>query len=152
MSRRTSIQYDMISNQCRSYFMKKKFFIPKEICKYILIKIYQNDWVEIVNYSVLAIIIQKKRKIKDFITIVDVYDEYIRKAKLLMEKKNSDYEDAWKYMSISSIKDLILQKIFRIQGIEKRLSEVDNFYDKIQDNYMDILNYAILSLIKMKNP
>ncbi|WP_238523435.1 DUF1599 domain-containing protein [Blattabacterium sp. (Mastotermes darwiniensis)] len=132
--------------------MKKKFFIPKEICKYILIKIYQNDWVEIVNYSVLAIIIQKKRKIKDFITIVDVYDEYIRKAKLLMEKKNSDYEDAWKYMSISSIKDLILQKIFRIQGIEKRLSEVDNFYDKIQDNYMDILNYAILSLIKMKNP
>lgn len=74
--------------------------------------------------------------------IIDVYDQYIKKAKSLMEKKNSDYEEAWKYMSISSIKDLIMQKIFRIQGMEKRFYEVENYAYKVQDNYIDILNYA----------
>ncbi|AWU44049.1 hypothetical protein DM815_03130 (plasmid) [Blattabacterium sp. (Cryptocercus kyebangensis)] len=153
---KTSMQYDVIFNECRTHFLKKKFFIPKKFCNYILMKIYQNNWIEIVNYSVLAGIMIQQKKIDSLLsaTIIDVYDKYIKKAKSLMEKKNSDYEEAWKYMSISSIKDLIMQKIFRIQGMEKRLSEseVENYAYKVQDNYIDILNYAIFALIKMKNP
>ncbi|AWU39908.1 hypothetical protein DM808_01895 [Blattabacterium punctulatus] len=155
---KTSMQYDVISNECRTHFLKKKFLIPKKFCNYILIKIDQNNWIEIVNYSVLAGIMIQQKKIDSMLSvsattiIIDVYDQYIKKAKSLMEKKNSDYEEAWKYMSISSIKDLIMQKIFRIQGMEKRFYEVENYAYKVQDNYIDILNYAIFALIKMKNP
>ncbi|WP_113738585.1 DUF1599 domain-containing protein [Blattabacterium clevelandi] len=152
---KTSMQYDVISNECRTHFLKKKFLIPKKLCNYILMKIYQNNWIEIVNYSVLAGIRIQKKKIDSMLSAtitIDVYDQYIKKAKSLMEKKNSDYEEAWKYMSISSIKDLIMQKIFRIQGMEKRFYEVENYAYKVQDNYIDILNYAIFALIKMKNP
>lgn len=76
------------------------------------------------------------------------YDKCMRVARIVMEKKNSDYNEAWKAMSFSSIKDIILQKIFRIQGIQRNECLIKKNQNKIKDNYIDILNYAIFILIR----
>ncbi len=82
--------------------------------------------------------------------IYHYYDLYTKKAKFLMIKKNFDYEEAWKIMEVSSMKDIILQKLFRIQNMEKNFLDIKNFYEKIYDNYIDILNYSIFILMKIE--
>ena len=39
-------------------------------------------------------------------------------TKNLMENKNHDYGEAWRDMRVSSLTDLIIQKILRIKQIE----------------------------------
>ena len=48
----------------------------------------------------------------------------------LMENKNHDYDEAWRNMRISSLTDLILQKILRIKQIE---DNVPFLYDSYSD-------------------
>ncbi|AGW86371.1 hypothetical protein K645_2961 (plasmid) [Blattabacterium sp. (Nauphoeta cinerea)] len=87
----------------------------------------------------------KNIKIKD---IYNYYDTYGEKAKLIMIKKNCDYKEAWKIMEFSSIKDIIIQKILRIQNVKKNFFIIENFFEKIYDNYIDILNYSVFILMK----
>ena len=63
-------------------------------------------------------------------------------------------------MKSSSIKDLILQKIFRIKNMEKKfinfsklkenkeLLSLNDYNEKIADSYIDISNYCIFLLIR----
>lgn len=139
--------------KCKDSFKQKFVLLCKEINNIndiILMKVNQNKWVDIVNLSVIAIILHKMHKKEKLEEIYYGYDMCIKKAKFVMEKKNSDYGNAWITMEYSSIKDIILQKIFRIQNIEKNLLKITNSHDKIQDNYIDVLNYCIFLLIKEK--
>ena len=65
-----------------------------------------------------------------------------------MLNKNHDYGEAWKDMRVSSLTDLILQKIMRIKQIEDNKGKTI-ISEGIDANYLDIINYAIFSLIHL---
>ena len=78
-----------------------------------------------------------------------LYEKYIVTAKSLMENKNHDYDEAWREMRISSLTDLILQKILRIKQIEDNKGKT-LISEGIDANYLDMVNYSIFALIKME--
>jgi hypothetical protein len=80
---------------------------------------------------------------------MSLYDRYAQEALELMKRKNHDYDEAWRGMRVSSYTDLILTKIERIKEIEN-LSGATLVSEGIDANYMDIINYSVFGLIKLK--
>ena len=78
-----------------------------------------------------------------------LYDKHIRETKALMENKNHDYGEAWRDMRVSSLTDLILQKLLRVKQIEDNQGKTI-VSEGIDANYQDMINYAIFALILMK--
>lgn len=112
----------------------------------------QDDFIGIVNYSVMALI-QLELGYADAADIsaekaIELYDQQLASATLLMKQKNHDYGEAWREMRISSITDLILQKLLRIKSIEN-LEGATKASEGLAANYFDIVNYANFVLIKM---
>ena len=66
-----------------------------------------------------------------------------------MSDKNHDYGEAWQDMRISSLTDLILQKLLRVKKIENNEGET-LISEGIDANYLDMINYAVFALIKTK--
>ena len=64
-----------------------------------------------------------------------------------MFAKNHDYGEAWRDMRISSLTDLILQKIFRVKQIEDNAG-FTKVSEGVLANYQDMLNYSVFALIK----
>jgi hypothetical protein len=62
-------------------------------------------------------------------------------------KKNHDYGEAWRDMRISSITDLIYQKVLRTKQIEDNQGKTI-VSEGLDANYFDMLNYAVFCLIK----
>ena len=63
-----------------------------------------------------------------------------------MQRKNHDYGEVWRDMRVTSITDLILQKILRIKQIEDNKGKTI-VSEGVQANYQDMINYAIFALI-----
>ena len=76
------------------------------------------------------------------------YDQKITLTKELMEDKNHDYGEAWREMRVSSLTDLILQKLLRVKQIEDNKG-VTLASEGIDANYLDIINYAVFALVLM---
>ena len=66
-----------------------------------------------------------------------------------MLAKNHDYGEAWRLMRVSSYTDIILQKILRTKQIEDNEGKTI-ISEGIDANYMDMINYSIFALIKLK--
>jgi phage portal protein BeeE len=66
-----------------------------------------------------------------------------------MEDKNHDYGEAWRDMRLSSLTDLILMKVFRVKQIEDNKGKTI-ISEGVDANYMDMINYAVFSLIKLE--
>jgi hypothetical protein len=75
-----------------------------------------------------------------------LYNTHINITKELMENKNHDYGEAWRDMRISSLTDLILQKLLRVKQIEDNKGKT-LVSEGIDANYQDMINYAIFALI-----
>ena len=84
---------------------------------------------------------------QDNAEILVLYDRFANEAKELMMRKNHDYGEAWREMRISSITDLIYQKVLRTKQIEDNSGET-LVSEGIDANYFDMLNYAVFCLIK----
>ena len=69
-------------------------------------------------------------------------------AKSLMERKNHDYGEAWRSMRISSLCDMVLQKILRVKQIEDNGGRTC-VSEGVEANYYDMLNYSVFALIKL---
>ena len=67
----------------------------------------------------------------------------------LMVAKNHDYGEAWRDMRVSSLTDLILQKLMRVKQIEANDGKT-LVSEGIDANYQDIVNYAVFALIHLK--
>ena len=80
---------------------------------------------------------------------IKLYDKHIEQTKELMENKNHDYGEAWREMRISSLTDLILQKLLRVKQIENNQGKTI-VSEGIDANYQDMINYAIFALILME--
>ncbi|TAF70141.1 MAG: DUF1599 domain-containing protein, partial [Flavobacterium sp.] len=77
------------------------------------------------------------------------YDTKIELTKTLMEAKNHDYGEAWREMRVSSLTDLILQKLLRVKQIEDNKGKT-LVSEGIDANYQDMINYAVFALILMQ--
>ncbi len=66
-----------------------------------------------------------------------------------MMSKNHDYGEAWRDMRVSSLTDLILQKLMRVKQIEGNGGKT-TVSEGIDANYQDIINYAVFALIHLK--
>ncbi|MRI64112.1 DUF1599 domain-containing protein [Ornithobacterium rhinotracheale] len=112
----------------------------------------ESEFIAIVNYSIIALIQLSKGAVVQPDMSADeamvLYDQYAREARDLMERKNHDYGEVWRDMRISSITDLILQKILRVKQIEDNQGKTV-VSEGLDANYLDMLNYAIFSLIKL---
>ena len=78
--------------------------------------------------------------------IVSDYDAKIANTKQLMFDKNHDYGEAWRDMRVSSLTDLILQKLLRVKQIEDNAGKT-LVSEGIDANYQDMINYAVFALI-----
>ena len=60
--------------------------------------------------------------------------------------KNHDYGEAWRDMRVSSITDLIYQKVLRTKSIEDNKGQTI-VSEGLDANYLDMINYSIFALI-----
>lgn len=172
----TSAQFDAVITDCRDLFQKKladygsawRVLRPSSITDQIYIKVNRirtlqmtdvkmvdedekDEFVAIINYSIIALI-QLEKGFSDELNadpteIMALYDKYATEAKELMLRKNHDYGEAWREMRISSITDLIYQKVLRTKQIEDNKGKT-LVSEGLDANYFDMLNYAVFCLIK----
>jgi hypothetical protein len=174
----TSKQYDAVINICRSLFINKmsdygsawRILRLPSLTDQIFIKaqrirsLQQNDvrkvdegevseFIGIINYSIMALIQLEKGVVEqpDLTTeeATILYDEKVAITKQLMEDKNHDYGEAWRDMRVSSLTDLILQKLLRVKQIEDNAGKTI-VSEGIDANYQDMINYAIFAMIHLK--
>lgn len=112
-----------------------------------------SEFIGILNYSVMALIQLEKGVVElpdlSLSEALENYDKTIATAKELMENKNHDYGEAWREMRVSSLTDLILQKLFRIKEIENNKGK-PLMSEGVDANYQDIINYAVFALILLE--
>ena len=77
-----------------------------------------------------------------------LYDEKTAITKQLMQDKNHDYGEAWRDMRVSSLTDLILQKLLRVKQIEDNAGKTI-VSEGIDANYQDMINYAVFAMIHL---
>ncbi|TMU57383.1 DUF1599 domain-containing protein [Flagellimonas algicola] len=173
----TSQQFDAVITTCRDLFLKKtkdygtawRILRLPSLTDQIFIKAQrirslqqnevrkvdegeQSEFVGIINYAIMALIQLKKGVAEqpdlDKDSAVALYDEEVLITKSLMENKNHDYGEAWRDMRVSSLTDLILQKLLRVKQIENNQGET-LVSEGIDANYQDIINYAVFALIHL---
>ncbi|MBT8286519.1 MAG: DUF1599 domain-containing protein [Bacteroidia bacterium] len=175
----TSEQYDEIVASCRALFMNKmkdygsawRILRLPSLTDQIFIKaqrirsLQQNEvrkvdeseeseFIGIINYCIMALIQLQKGVVEQPDMGIDeaaeLYDEKIALTKELMMDKNHDYGEAWRDMRVSSLTDLILQKLLRVKQIEDNAGKTI-VSEGIDANYQDMINYAVFALIHLKN-
>ncbi len=112
-----------------------------------------GEFIGIINYSIMALI-QLELGVVDqpdlnVVKATELYDSKVKLTKELMENKNHDYGEAWREMRVSSLTDLILQKLLRVKQIEDNKGKT-LVSEGIDANYQDMINYAVFALILMK--
>lgn len=111
-----------------------------------------GEFIGIINYSIMALI-QLELGVADQPDLdvekaTELYDAKVKVTKALMEDKNHDYGEAWRDMRVSSLTDLILQKLLRVKQIEDNKGKT-LVSEGIDANYQDIINYSVFALILM---
>ena len=109
------------------------------------------EFIALVNYGIVGLI---QKGFADYVDIdveeaMELYDKNAREALELMLRKNHDYDEAWRSMRVSSYTDFILTKIQRVKEIEDLQGET-LVSEGIDANYMDIINYAVFGVIKLR--
>lgn len=173
----TSKQYDEIIDKCRSLFINKmsdygsawRILRLPSLTDQIFIKaqrirsLQQNDirkvdedeaseFIGIINYCIMALIQLEKGVVEQPDMKIEeatkLYDEKIALTKQLMMDKNHDYGEAWRDMRVSSLTDLILQKLLRVKTIENNQGKT-LVSEGIDANYQDMINYAVFAMIHL---
>jgi hypothetical protein len=176
---KTQQQFRAVVSRCRDLFLKKtqdygtawRILRPASITDQLYIKALRirsieqkgtqrvedsvaSEFVGLVNYCVLALIqlelppdapLELKTE-----QVKNLYDHHIEENIRLLYAKNHDYDEAWRLMRISSMTDLILQKLLRIKQIEDNAGQTQ-VSEGLEANYRDIINYAVFALIRMEN-
>ena len=173
----TSEQYDAVIKICRDLFQKKmkdygsawRILRLPSLTDQIFIKAQrirglqeneeqkvdegeQSEFIGIINCSIMALIQLEKgiAEQPDLTTTkaVALFDTYVAETKSLMENKNHDYGEAWRDMRVSSLTDLILQKLLRVKQIEDNKGKT-LVSEGIDANYQDMVNYAVFAMIHL---
>lgn len=173
----TSKQYDAVIDTCKSLFIKKmsdygsawRILRLPSLTDQIFIKaqrirgLQQNavrkvnegevsEFIGIINYCIMALIQLENGVVEqpDLSTeeATKLYEKQVVITKKLMEDKNHDYGEAWRDMRVSSLTDLILQKLLRVKSIEDNKGNTQ-VSEGIDANYQDMVNYAVFAMIHL---
>lgn len=112
----------------------------------------EPEFIGIVNYCAMALIQLEDGESATPLSAQEAlarYEEKIDAATSLMLNKNHDYDEAWREMRVSSFTDIILQKLMRTKEIEDHAGKT-LISEGIDANYMDMINYALFALIKIR--
>ena len=111
-----------------------------------------NEFIGIINYSIMALIQLDKGVVEtpdlSMEEAVVLFDDKIGVTKQLMMDKNHDYGEAWRDMRVSSLTDLIIQKLLRVKQIEDNSGKT-LVSEGIDANYQDMINYAVFAMIHL---
>jgi hypothetical protein len=172
---KTSQEYDKVIATCRTLFINKmkdygsawRILRLPSLTDQIYIKAQRirslqeneirkvdedetGEFIGIINYSIMALIQLELGIVDqpdlDLEKATLLYDQKIKFTKELMEAKNHDYSEAWREMRVSSLTDLILQKLLRVKQIEDNKGKT-LVSEGIDANYQDMINYAVFALI-----
>ena len=175
----TSKQYNEVINTCRSLFMNKmkdygsawRILRLPSLTDQIFIKAQrirglqqnkeqkvdegqQSEFIGVINYCIMALIQLEKGVVEQPDLSLEeatvLYDEKVVITKQLMMDKNHDYGEAWRDMRVSSLTDLILQKLLRVKQIEDNQGKT-LVSEGIDANYQDMINYSVFALIHLKD-
>ena len=178
MAINTSNQYDQVTSNCRDLFLNKmkdygsawrilrlssltdQIFIKAQRIRSLQTKKIRkvdegqvSEFIGIINYSIMSLIQIEKGIVEspdlDLDSALKLYDIHLAQTKALMENKNHDYGEAWRDMRVSSLTDLIIQKILRIKQIEDNQGKT-LVSEGIDANYQDMINYSVFALIHLK--
>jgi len=174
----TILEYDSIIKKCEDIFAKKmkdygsawrilrissltdQIFIKAQRIRSIESKGTQkidegviNEFIGIVNYSVIGLIqielgVSEQPEDLEYEKVMNLFNKHVLASKDLMVNKNHDYGEAWRDMRVSSLTDLILQKLLRVKQIEDNDGST-LISEGIDAYYLDMLNYAVFALIKL---
>lgn len=173
----TSKEYDTVIALCRSLFINKmkdygcawRILRLPSLTDQIYIKAQRirslqenevrkidedetGEFIGIINYSIMALIQLELGVVEqpdlEVSRATELYDTKVKLTKDLMEAKNHDYGEAWRDMRVSSLTDLILQKLLRVKQIEDNKGKT-LVSEGIDANYQDMINYSIFALILM---
>lgn len=173
----TSQQYDTVISICRKLFIDKmsdygsawRILRLPSLTDQIFIKAQrirglqenkvqkvdegqESEFIGIINYCLMALIQIEKgiasQPDLDTESATLLYDQYIAETKNLMENKNHDYGEAWRDMRVSSLTDLIIQKLLRVKQIEDNQGKTI-VSEGIAANYQDMINYSIFAMIHL---
>jgi uncharacterized protein (DUF1697 family) len=80
------------------------------------------------------------------------YNQIIADTQAVMQAKDHDYGESWRFMRLPSITDQILVKVKRIQQLEELAArgEAAKLAEGRESEYMDIINYCIFAIIKLR--
>lgn len=170
-------EFNGVIDQCRTLFIAKtkdygtawRILRPRSITDQLYIKASRirsieekgvqkvgdtiaSEFIGLVNYSILALI---QLELPDTAPlelpaeeVATLYDKQVAENIRLLQAKNHDYGEAWRLMRVSSMTDLILQKLLRIKQIEDN-DGATLVSEGLEANYRDIINYAVFALIKL---
>lgn len=170
-------QYDSVVEKCRSLYVNKlkdygaawRILRLSSLTDQIYIKAQRirslqekevrkvdegeaSEFIGIINYSIMALIQIEKGVVDqpDLSTeeATLLYDKHLGLTRQLMMDKNHDYGEAWREMRVSSLTDLILQKLLRVKQIEDNKGKT-LVSEGIDANYHDMINYAIFAMIHL---
>jgi len=111
-----------------------------------------SEFIGIVNYCIIAMIQMSLPGSAPldlpYEEVEPLYKQAVEETVELLQKKNHDYDEAWRSMRVSSITDIILMKLFRIKQIEDNEGKT-LVSEGVKANYQDIMNYAVFCLIML---
>ena len=174
----TSEQYNNVIDICRTVFINKmkdygsawRILRLPSLTDQIFIKaqrirgLQQNEqqkvdegevseFIGIINYSIMALIQLDKGVVEQPDLSLEeatrLYDEKVAITKQLMDDKNHDYGEAWRDMRVSSLTDLIIQKLLRVKQIEDNEGKT-LVSEGIDANYQDMINYSVFAMIHLE--
>tara|TARA_B110000208_G_scaffold16078_1_gene19254 strand:- start:97 stop:633 length:537 start_codon:yes stop_codon:yes gene_type:complete len=175
----TSKEYNEVIDTCRSLFQKKmkdygsawRILRLPSLTDQIFIKaqrirgLQQNkqqrvdegqvsEFIGIINYCIMALVQLEKGVVEqpDIVLeeALELYDQKIAATKQLMMDKNHDYGEAWRDMRVTSLTDLIIQKLLRVKQIEDNQGKTI-VSEGIDANYQDMINYAVFAMIHLED-
>ena len=175
----TQLQYQSMMKKCKSLFKKKmqdygsswrimrltslmdQIFIKAQRIRGLQTKITRKvdegeipEFIGIINYSIMVLIqIELGVSENPDLDLDEALTYYETQEKIVFElmlAKNHDYGEAWRDMRVSSLTDLILQKLMRVKHIEANSGKTI-VSEGIEANYHDIINYAVFALIHLND-
>ena len=157
----TKAQFQSVLAQCRKLFVDKmkdygpawRILRTPSITDQIFIKVKRIRTIQTTNERLVdeGIVIQLQLGVVDQPDLTSeeataLFDKVTNEAYELMNRKNHDYDEAWRDMRVSSITDLIMSKVLRTKSIEDHGGKT-LVSEGLDANYYDMINYAVFALI-----
>ena len=107
------------------------------------------EYVGIINYCIMFL--------TDDISVLDgigedvltaAYQAQMDQVRTLLIRKNTDYGDAWKSMSLGAMTDQVIIRVYRIRKILANGGKC-TVSEGVSAQLHDVINYCVFALIKM---